>query len=362
MPLSRLILLTALALLALGGGPAAAAGPALRGVQLHSLWYGLAPAEVQHELDLAARAGSNLVRVDIVWGSLETSGPGQIEPVYRKRLDLLVAGAAARGMKVLATLWSTPCWASSAPADVKQGCRGAWWDRGVGNYPPSDPRDYGAAAEWLTRTYGRRLAAVEIWNEPNNTTFWRAADPAGAYVALARAAYPAAKRGNPAVPVITGSLSFADRPFLDELYRRGLGAASDGISVHPYNEWRAPADPWQPEWRKYTLGPGLAWIHEGMLAAHDPGKVWVTEFGWSTATGDRWSVTPRQQAAYIGGAFTLLGGLDYVAAASVYNLVAKNDDPTSLEGGFGLVTSDYRPKPAYWALWSALHAPARRRG
>lgn len=340
----------------------AAAGPQLRGVQLHSLWSGVSPAAMQRELDLAADAGSTVVRLDVVWGSLETDGRGRIEASYRERLDRFVAGAAARGMKVIATLWSTPCWASTAPPEVKQGCRGAWWDRDVGAYPPSRARDYAAVARWLTARYGTRLAALELWNEPNNDTtdhFWRARDRAGAYARLVRAAYPAAKRGHPRVPVIVGSLAFADRPFLERLYALGLARFSDGISVHPYNEWRAPEDQWQPQWRKYTFGPGLQWIRDAMVAAGDRDRIWVTEFGWSTGRGDRWSVTARQQADYIRGAFRVLANLDYVAAATVYSLVAKTDDPWSLEGGFGLVTSNYVPKPAYGALVAALGGPRR---
>jgi hypothetical protein len=339
--------------------PAAAhAGPALRGVQLHSLWYSVSLSDMDRELDLAKAAGSTVVRVDVVWGSLETAGKGRFEPTYLARLSRFMTGARKRGMKVVATLWSTPCWASTAPESIKQGCAGSWWDRNVGAYPPRNPRDYADVAGWLTARYGRSLAALEIWNEPNNTTtdhFWQARNKAAAYARLVKAAYPAAKRGNPRVPVIAAALSFADRPFLDKLYAAGIAPYEDGISVHPYNEWRDPTDQWQPEYVKYTFGPGIASIHDAMLAAGDDGKVWVTEFGWSTGLNNRWTVSAAQQALFVGRAFDVLAGLDYVAEADVYNLVSTDDDPFSFEGGFGLVSSDYTPKPAYAALSKALH-------
>jgi hypothetical protein len=340
----------------------ALAGPALRGVQLHSLWYDVSYANMDRELDLAAAAGSTVVRIDVVWGSLETTGKGQLEGTYEARLAHFMKEAAARGMKVVATLWSTPCWASTAPESLKQGCTGAWWDRGVGAYPPKDPADYAAIAHWLTATYGDDLAALEIWNEPNNAlpgNAWQARDKVASYAALVRAAYPAAKRGDPRVPVIIGALSFADKPFLEALYAAGLGAYEDGISVHPYNEWRDPADPWQPEWRKYTFTSGLQWVHDAMVAHGDSSKIWVTEFGWTIGTGDRWTVTPEQQAAYVAGAFDILAGLDYVAEADVYNLVATSADPASFEGGFGLLNADYSPRPAYAALTAALHGSGK---
>lgn len=347
-----------LALLVLAcAAPSAAAGPRLRGVQLHSLWYDVSLKDMDRELDLAKQAGSTVVRVDVVWGSLETDGKGHFEPTYVERLTHFMSGARARGMKVVATLWSTPCWASSAPASIKQGCAGSWWDRNVGAYPPRNPRDYADVAEWLTKHYGRSLAALEIWNEPNNTTtdhFWQARSKAYAYARLVKAAYPAAKRGNRRVPVIAGALSFADRPFLEKLYGYGIEPYEDGISIHPYNEWRDPTEPWDPRYVKYTFAQGIGWIHDAMTAAGDRGKVWVTEFGWSTGLDNRWTVTPAQQGIYIGKAFGLLAELDYVAEATVYNLVSTDDDPMSFEGGFGLLHRNYSPKPAYAALTKAL--------
>lgn len=346
-----------LALLVLVCAAPAAAGPRLRGVQLHSLWYDVSLKDMDRELDLAKAAGSTVVRVDVVWGSLETEGKGRFEATYVERLTRFMNGARARGMKVVATLWSTPCWASTAPAELRQGCAGAWWDRNVGAYPPRDPQDYADIAQWLTRRYGRSLAALEIWNEPNNTTtdrFWQARSKAAAYARLVKAAYPAAKRGNPRVPVIAGALSFADRAFLQRLYAYGIEPYEDGISIHPYNEWRDPTDPWDPRYTKYTFAQGIAWIRDAMLAAGDRSQVWVTEFGWSTGLGNRWTVSDADQALFIGKAFALLAGLDYVAEATVYNLVATSGDPFSFEGGFGLLNPDYSPKPAYAALTKAL--------
>src|SRR3954451_19624735 len=116
-----------LALLVLACAAPAAAAPTLRGVQLHSLWYSVSLKNMDRQLDLAKAAGSTVVRVDVVWGSLETEGRGRFEPTYTARLSRFMTGARTRGMKVVATLWSTPCWASSAPASVKQGCAGSWW-------------------------------------------------------------------------------------------------------------------------------------------------------------------------------------------------------------------------------------------
>jgi len=351
-----------LALLAFAA-PAAAA-PEYRGVMLHSLWSDSSEADMDRELDLARGAGANVVRVDVVWGSLETGGKGQYSPWYVQKLDRFMAGANARGMKVIATLWSSPCWASTAPPAVKQGCSGDWWDREVGSYPPADAADYGDAAHFITSRYGTKLAALEVWNEPNLETgyFWKAQDKAGAYANLLKAAYPRAKAGNAQVPVLAGSLAFADRPFLDQLNAHGINDFHDGISIHPYNEWRHPADRWKDEWKRYSLLAGTEWVRQGQQAVGDNEPIWLTEFGWTTGSSSGWKVTEAQQARFVGAGFGVLAAVPYVRAAVVYNLREKGTDPASHEDNFGLVNRDFTPKPAYAALRTALGgAPAKRR-
>jgi hypothetical protein len=331
--------------------------PALRGVQLHALWdseySGLAT-----ELDLTARAGANTVRVDVGWSSLETEGPGVLSDWYVSRLDSLMRAAAQRHLGVVATLWSTPCWASSAPESIRQGCAGSWWDRGVVQYPPTDPAAYGRIAAWLTRRYGTGLAALEVWNEPNLTDgrFLVAADHAAAYATLLRAGYSGARSGDARVPVLAGSLGSADQPFLVRLYQHGIRGFYDGISVHPYNEWRDPRDPWQPQYRQYTFLPGIQWIRDAQRAQGDTTPLWLTEFGWTTATNTTWHVTEGQQAAYIATAFDLLRQLPYVRAALVYDLRDEGSDPAAMDSHFGLTTTGLVPKQAYWSLRQALTA------
>jgi hypothetical protein len=331
--------------------------PALRGVQLHALWdseySGLAT-----ELDLTAKAGANTVRVDVGWSSLETEGPGVLSDWYVGRLDSLMRGAAQRHLGVIATLWSTPCWASAAPESIRQGCAGSWWDRGVVQYPPTDPAAYGRIAAWLTRRYGTGLAALEVWNEPNLTDgrFLVAADRAAAYATLLKAGYSGAKSGDARVPVLAGALGAADQPFLVRLYQHGIHGFYDGISVHPYNEWRDPRDPWQPQYRQYTFLPGIQWIREAQRAQGDTTPLWLTEFGWTTATNTTWRVTDGQQAAYIATAFDLLRQMPYVRAALVYDLRDEGSDPGVMDNRFGLTSTGLVPKQAYWSLRQALTA------
>jgi hypothetical protein len=253
-------------------------------------------------------------------------------------------------MKVIATLWGSPCWASTAPESLKQDCAEGWWGRGVAAYPPANAADYADAARWMTARYGTALAALEIWNEPNgwagSTPFWHAADPAGAYAALVRAAYPAAKAGNAAVPVLAGALAGSDASFLQALYANGIMGFYDGLSSHPY------ADP----------GFGhLSALHATQLGAGDGTPVWATEFGYPTGAGPQWHVSEADQASHLLRDFADIDTLHWVAAAVIYDVRDDGTDPANMEDNFGLVHRDFSPKAGYAAAGLGLsgHYPPR---
>jgi hypothetical protein len=367
--LSRLALVLSLTAGLLGVGaaaasPAQAAAPSLRyyGAQLHALWSGNTPADVSRQLDLLAGMHANSARVDVAWSSLQTGGRGTINTSYRDRIDQLVAGARARGISLVLTLNETPCWASAAPASLKLACTGSYWNRGVTRYPPTNVADYAWAARWVAARYGTRVAALELWNEPNyNHDGYSpliATDRAATYAAMVRAAYPAAKAAAPALPVLVGALSFGDDTFLKALYARGIGRVHDGISVHPYNEWRAPGAAHDARYYMYDYVQGLTAIHAAMLAAGDRSPVWITELGWTTCalgTG-RWCVTQQQQASYVAAAATMAARWPWVRAFIAYNLRDKGTNPADSEHNFGLVRRDYTPKPALSTLRTAFAA------
>jgi len=162
------------------------------------------------------------------------------------------------------------------------------------------------------------------------------------------------KAVNPDVKVLAGSLAAADRPFLEALYANGMKGSYDAISIHPYNEWRAPSDRWQPQWKQYTFLPGIEWIHDAQQAAGDNTPLWLTEFGWTSCSGGGWCVSEQKQADYTRRALDIVKTKDFIEAAIVYNLRSKGTDAASFEDNFGLVRQDFTPKPAYAALREGL--------
>lgn len=329
-----------------------------RGVQLHPLWGGNSVADFDRELDLAKAAGVDTVRIDLSWSSLETNGKGRYSDWYVTKADTFLAHAEQRGIKVIATLWSTPCWASTAPEELKQSCTGSWWERDVAVYAPTDPTDYADAAEWVTRRWGDKLEALEVWNEPNLDFSLKAADPAATYAAILKAAYPRIKAADADLTVLGGAIAFSDGNFLTALYSHGIKGSYDAISYHPYNEWRDPDDLWKPEWQQYSYQLGTRWMRE-IMVAHGESAVgmWQTEVGFSSCTSgsSRWCVTEQQQAEYTADTFRIARErMPYVKAVVAYNLRGKGTDPADREAQFGLVNRDFTPKPAYAALALAL--------
>jgi len=312
---------------------AAEADPQYRGAQVHSLWPTVSSAEMTQELNALQGAGVNVLRVDVGWATMEYA-QGKESPEYLAKLDALAAGAQARGIKLIATLWQTPSWASAG---------GAW------NDAPSDPATYGAFARFITGRYGSELAAVEAWNEPNVDDNLIASNLPATYTQMVKSFYTGAKEGDPNVAVLAGALSYADVPFLQSLYANGIKGYYDGISVHPYADGAAPADTAVT----HSFLGGIESLHAAQLAAGDNTPEWVTEFGWPTGSSAG-ANTEQQQAEYTEQAFALIDDLSYVEGATVYELRDMETNASDPEDNFGMLRQNFTPTPAYAALKAAM--------
>jgi polysaccharide biosynthesis protein PslG len=323
------------------GAQSALAAP-LGGVNVPGLGPSTPPSAADREIARAASVHARVVRVAIPWSVLEPIGPGQISPQALAFTDRLVGDAAAHGIRVIMTVDSTPCWATSAPAAVTRGCVGS---RGsaANAWPPLHPAEYGAFVAYLAQRYGTRLAAIEIWNEPDqaNQLYFAGPEKPQRYAAILRAAYTAIKAANPQVTVIGGSLVGSNGVFLRELYAAGIKGYYDGLAVHFYT---------------LTLG-ALRSIHEVQLANGDSKPLWLDEFGWSSCyprhkiQEEQACVTPAVQATNITQVFRSIAHTSYVAAAALYDLQDSGFEE------FGVLRSSGAHKPSFSALAHVLLSP-----
>ena len=346
--------LAAAALPACNGDSQAQEPRQLVGVQLHPLWSGVRARDASRELDIAKRAGADVVRIDIGWATLEHSGKGRFSQTYARRVDAFLAAARKRDIRVVATLMDTPCWASRAPAALRQGCRGRWWDRGVVRFPPRRSRDYADAAVYVARRWGDRLRALEIWNEPNLPEFMRSADPVIDYSRMLRSSYGRIKRVKPRLTVLGGSMSRSDGAFLTALFDRGhIAGHYDAISYHPYSSDPASAE--NPNGATYSLIGGTVWLHDIMTTHGDErGLLWATEAGASTCGAHPDCVSEAEQAERVGTYIRVARQFPYVKALIIYNLRDRGAPPSNNPNlGYGLVRRDLRPKPSLAAFRAA---------
>jgi len=363
-PVSRAGVLACVAIgwcLSAFAGVAVAAPPPPRvGVQTHLLWDDVSPAEMRHQLDLVKRSGAALTRIDVGWASLQQGGPGAFEGWYLDKLDAVVAAARARGVKLLLTFMNTPCWASSAPASLKQGCSGTWWSRGVTAYAPTEPERYADAIGSLAARYRGAVAGWEIWNEPNHPDYFKAPHPATAYAALVKAAYRAVKAADPGATVVAGALSQSDYAFAQRLYRAGIKGSFDAFSIHPYSDDVSPLATRRSIDRRYSFIRGVPAIRRVMLRNGDRRPVWLTESGWSTApirTSQHWrnGVSEAAQARFLTLQMKQVAKWRYVRATIWYDLVDDSARSDDLYGNCGLRRADGTAKPA----WSRFVKRAR---
>jgi polysaccharide biosynthesis protein PslG len=326
------------------------------GVNVHPLRPGMTRRQIVWELDTARRLGARMIRADLGWATLQEDSAAEFSPWYLAQVDTLVQAANARRIKLLITVSDSPCWASAAPADLRQGCQGAWWTRGVQHYPPRDPRTYAHALAFLVRRYGDSVAAWEVWNEPNLRFYYAAAHPARSYVRLERAAYGAAKRVDPHAFIVAGATSGADPHFVDQLFSAGLGNRFDALSIHPYTDGAPPTSPGTPRWIANSFVRGIPAVRRTEVASGHRQPIWVTEMGWSTCSArhrtESWlnCVSDRRQALYLKAAIGLAKSWRYVRALLVYELSDEGRHGSVAANEYGLLLADGSPKPAATVL------------
>ncbi len=292
-------------------------------------------------------SGSRWVRAFMFWSSIEPS---------RGRYDEGTLNAYAKALtnlgprtKVLFVVVGTPRWANSS-SDI--------------HTPPTNPQDYADFMHAMATRFAGKVAAWEIWNEEDASQWWTHPDPA-AYARLLKPSYPAVKSADPQAQVILGGLTGNDYNFLQGVYDAGAKGSFDAVGVHtdtacsivsPYSYYRnAPPD---RRIGQYTF-LGYREVHNTMLVHADDKPIWMTELGWSTSTqvcdqgasqgAKAGGVTPADQATFLAQAYHCLQGDPYVQVGIWFNLqdTLSADTPFTR---FGLLGSDFSPKPAFSAF------------
>jgi uncharacterized protein (TIGR03437 family) len=139
-------------------------------------------------------------------------------------LDTWVAAAEANGIPdIILTLGQTPAWASSDPSLVNYVGAGA-------PAPPVDNQDWRDYISAVATRYKGRIRYYEIWNEPNDTTYFTGT--VAQLVELTREAYKILKAADPKNTVISPAAYSAG--YLDSFLAAGAAPHVDVIGHHFY--------------------------------------------------------------------------------------------------------------------------------
>ena len=163
-----------------------------------------------------------------IWNSFGTAW-GDLEPAKGQWdwevLDNWVQSAQQHGVqKILLTLGQTPGWASSNP-DIVTYLGGAG-----GVAPPTNLQDWRDYVTAVAQRYKGRIQYYEIWNEPNDTTYY--AGTVQELVSLTQEAYKILKSVDPS-NIVVAPVPYT-LEYFDTLLAAGVGKYVDVLSYHKY--------------------------------------------------------------------------------------------------------------------------------
>jgi hypothetical protein len=254
------------------------------------------------DADLVEELGFGWVKQEFLWAEMLHS-PGDQYDWFRT--DWIVKLAEERGLKVLARLGAPPQWSvAEAPAGL-----------------PVNPDDFARYCGALAARYAGRIAAYEVWNEPNLAREWNGQPPdPAAYVQLLRPCYLALKQADPQAMVISAGLAptgtddsavaMPDDKFFQGLYEAGGAPYFDLLGVHAPGYMNPPErspddtlnDPnLQARWITFRHVEDIRAL---MVANGDGDKqIAVTEMGWTSDPDNPayswYAVSEADRAAYL---------------------------------------------------------------
>ena len=289
------------------------------------LWW--RPEVAQRDMELIRDAGFRWVKQAFAWREIEGTGKGRFDWSVTDRIVSQMESIG--GLDLIARLDSDPTWATGQVYPNNQN---------VIMTPPDNYNDFADFCYAIASRYRGRIAAYQIWNEPNLSREWGGMAPnPQAYVQLLKVGYEAIKRADPNAIVISAGLApttrsdnvaMPDTKYLKGMYDAGAKSYFDALGAHGAGYKSPPEkDPGEvandPD--LYNKGdpncPGSACriycfrhvedLHQIMLDHGDADKhVVVLEFGWT--------IDPRPNSPYAWHAVTEEQQADYFVRAYQY--------------------------------------------
>jgi hypothetical protein len=281
--------------------------------RLHSPEYGVQaflwwkPETTKRDLTFVQDLGFQWVKQNIAWRDIETQQKGHFE---WELADNVVRRVGKRGnLKLLARIDRQPFW-SQAPGTAS-----------LDNAPPANLQDFGDFCYALADRYKGKIAAYQVWNEPNLAREWGNQLPSPEqYAELLKVCYTAIKRADPGALVISAAMAptgtrsadvLPDDEFIDRMYQAGAAPYFDILGVNAPG-YKAPPEMSPDEvaarpdlgGQRFFAFRHVEDIRRIMEKYGDSDKqVAILEFGWTTDPLHpeyAWhAVTEKEQADYM---------------------------------------------------------------
>jgi len=316
--------------------------------------------DLQRTLRQVQAAGFTWVRQRFPWSEIEPQ-PGQFDWA---RWDGLVDAAERRSLNIIALLDTCPAWARS-PTDRENRLA-----------PPQYATTYGLFVRAFAERYSGRIAAFQVWDQPNIAPYWGAgnADPS-AYTRLLRIASAEIRRADASAIVLSAALApnteaggrnLSDVLFLRGMYLSGGKGWFDALGAKAYGFWSGPEDR-RADGRVLNFSR-LVLLREEMVGEGDADvPIWAVESGWNALPADwegqpsPWGTDdPAKQADRTRRAVLRArqewGWLTLLCAPDLQPAVPM-DDP---RWGFALLGPDAAPTLFYSTWQEAISTPVAR--
>lgn len=290
------------------------------------------------EIKMIADAGFHWVRMDFSWAATERESGRYDFSAY----DRLMKELDAFNLRALFILdYGNPLYGDGAPRTEKARQAFAVW------------------AVAAARHFANRGVIWEVYNEPNNSMFWKRPNP-NEYAALSIAVGRAFRQAVPQERLIGPAAGEMDFSFLEACFKAGALGSWSAVSVHPYlrtnpegvaaeysrlreliDRYRKPND----EAGKSGLGPS------GM-------PIISSEWGYSSV----WPGMNEERQAVILARQFLTNAANGIPLSIWYDWRDDGTEPAEYEHHFGLVRNQirtgqatvYEPKPAYLAAQTLI--------
>jgi len=284
----------------------------------------------QNDIEMIASAGFGFVRTDFAWIFIEKQKGVYDFSGYE---DLVDALAEHHLRPVFIPGYGNPLYEHSNKPHYILG-------------PATDEvqQGYAAFAAQAAAKFQGRGVVWEIWNEPNVPISWEPKPDVNNYMKLATTAITAMRQADATAtiiaPNVTTNLTIPPQgdsdpwKFLTSCFESGLLEQVDAISIHPYRDNSKPPETAADDYQRLR---GLIAQH----ASEDKKNLPIISSEWGYPSAGQ--LTSQDQAVYLARQF-LTNFINGIPLSIWYDW---QEGPNT---NYGIVTSNYKPKPAYHAV------------